>query len=122
MSLKDSLGSPRFIRKLNLTFTIVWFTLIIPTLTVWTHSVLWVAILSIWANVISHYTAWVAARVEVRAQDLQEKDRRREEAMASMVSRLERQNLELLEWSQVIYFEQVMEREGLYDEQRRDKE
>lgn len=69
--IRHVVGSPKFIRTANGYLVLFWVTLVIPTLLLWSKSVLWVALLSIWANVISHYTAWLAARVEVRAEDLQ---------------------------------------------------
>lgn len=64
----DWLNKPVTIRRFNFWFVIVWLALVIPTVVFWRASVLWVAILSIWANVISHYTAYLAARVEVREE------------------------------------------------------
>jgi hypothetical protein len=46
----------------------IWVLLIIPTLIWWKDSILWVALMSVWANVISHGTAWQAARAEVAAK------------------------------------------------------
>jgi hypothetical protein len=45
--------------------TIVWILRIIPTVAWWTESVLWIGLMSIWANVVSHFTAWIAARAEL---------------------------------------------------------
>lgn len=70
--LLDSLNRPRVIRTINLWATIFWVALIAPTLLYWRESILWVALLSIWANVVSHYTAYLAARVEVREEDIEE--------------------------------------------------
>lgn len=52
--------------------TILWILLIIPTLLWWKDSILWVALMSIWANVASHAAAWQAADTEVG----QENDRK----------------------------------------------
>lgn len=43
--------------------------LIIPTMIWWKDSILWVALMSVWANVVSHGTAWQAARAEVAAKE-----------------------------------------------------
>lgn len=69
--LLAALNRPRVIRTINFWFTVFWLGLIAPTLIWWRDSVLWVAILSIWANVISHYTAYLSARVEVREEDIE---------------------------------------------------
>ncbi len=59
------------IRTVNFWATIFWLVLVLPTILIWSQSILWVALLSIWANVISHYTAYLAARVEVREADIE---------------------------------------------------
>ena len=64
-------GSPKFIRTINGWFVILWLILAVPTFVWWNKSILWVLVLSLWANIISHYTAWIAARTEVRAEDIQ---------------------------------------------------
>lgn len=64
-------GTPINIRRVNGWATVAWFAVGIPLSVIWSQSILWVALISIWANVISHYTAWVAARVEVRAQHVE---------------------------------------------------
>jgi len=96
-------AAPKFIRRMNFWATIIWLALIYPTIVVWNKSILWVGFLSVWANFISHYTAWVAARVEVRAQALQEADRDRIEHTENITERMERQNLELLLWMEALY-------------------
>lgn len=47
----------------------VWVLLIVPTVIFWKDSILWVAMMSVWANVISHGTAWQAARAEKAANE-----------------------------------------------------
>jgi len=49
-----------------------WLALVMPTVLVWHSSILWVALLSIWANVISHFTAYIAARVDVRTENIED--------------------------------------------------
>lgn len=62
----------------NLYLTILWLLLIFPTLLWWKDSILWVALMSIWANVASHFAAYIAARFEEQQQqghNLTEADR-----------------------------------------------
>jgi hypothetical protein len=54
--------------KLHATLTVVWVFLIAPTLLWWRDSVLWVALMSLWANIAAHWSAWQGARAE-RAND-----------------------------------------------------
>ncbi|MEV0151547.1 MULTISPECIES: hypothetical protein [unclassified Nonomuraea] len=56
--------SPSAWRTFHLVMTAVWATLLIPTMIWWRDSVLWVAVMSIWANVVGHWSAYQAARAE----------------------------------------------------------
>lgn len=47
--------------------TLVWIALIVPTLLWWRTSVLWVALMSLWANIASHWSAAQGARAELAA-------------------------------------------------------
>lgn len=42
----------------------VWISLLIPTLVWWSESVLWVAFMSLYANIGMHYTSYQSARTE----------------------------------------------------------
>ena len=44
--------------------TIVWCVLVIPTMTVWRDSIPWVSFMSIYAIIISHYTAYKASKTD----------------------------------------------------------
>jgi hypothetical protein len=60
-------GSPVFMRRINGWLTIFWIVMIpVSILTGWISSVAYVAALSLWALVSGHWSAWQAARVEVR--------------------------------------------------------
>jgi hypothetical protein len=54
----------RHLRRFHAVATIVWLALIIPSLLWWKHSILWVILLSVWANAASHFAAWQGARAE----------------------------------------------------------
>jgi hypothetical protein len=56
--------TPQQLRKSNLILTYVWIMLILPTLLWWKDSILWVALMSIWANVVGHFSAYIASRAE----------------------------------------------------------
>lgn len=53
--------------RLHFWLTLAWIALLIPTILWWRSSILWVLIMSIWANASTHWSAWQAARAE-RAQ------------------------------------------------------
>jgi hypothetical protein len=58
------LHDPQKLRRFHATATVIWLLLIVPTLIFWSQSVLWVALMSIWANVAGHWSAWQATRAE----------------------------------------------------------
>lgn len=41
---------------------------VVPTLLWWRESILWIAFMSLWANVVGHWSAYQAARAEEAAQ------------------------------------------------------
>ena len=50
--------------RLHLLLTFSWVLLIIPTLVWWKDSITWVALMSLWANIAAHWSAYQASRVE----------------------------------------------------------
>jgi hypothetical protein len=74
MSLVKSLwasiqGDPRFMRRVNGWLTIFWIAMIpVSAALGWLHSVTYVSALSLWALVSGHWSAWQAARVEVKQE------------------------------------------------------
>jgi hypothetical protein len=53
-----------FLRHRHLIMAAIWVVLIVPTVAWWSDSVLWVAFLSIYANVASEIAAHHALRAE----------------------------------------------------------
>jgi hypothetical protein len=71
-------GDPVFMRKVNGWLTILWLAMIpLALATGWVKSVVFVSALSLWALVAGHWSAWQAARVEVRQEE--EADKREQE-------------------------------------------
>ena len=63
-------GDPVFMRRVNGWFTVFWLVMIpVSLVTGWISSVTYVAALSLWALVSGHWSAWQAARVEVRQEE-----------------------------------------------------
>jgi hypothetical protein len=69
MSLHDRLADPRTWRHVHAALTACWFLAIIPTLLWWSESVLWVALMSCWANAAAHFAAWQGSRAEAEQQN-----------------------------------------------------
>jgi hypothetical protein len=55
------------LRLIHALLTIVWILLVVPTMVWWRQSIFWVSLMSIYAIIVSHWTAWQAARAEVAA-------------------------------------------------------
>lgn len=55
--------------KFHAVLTPVWFLLIIPTVLFWSESVLWVGLISCYANAVGHFSAWQASRAERESDD-----------------------------------------------------
>jgi ABC-type transport system involved in cytochrome bd biosynthesis fused ATPase/permease subunit len=53
--------------RLHLILTLLWALLVIPTLLWWRESVFWVALMSLYANFGTHWSAYQAARAEATA-------------------------------------------------------
>lgn len=54
----------RYLRRFHAAMTVLWLVLAAPSLIWWKNSILWVILLSVWANVASHFGAWQGARAE----------------------------------------------------------
>jgi hypothetical protein len=60
---------PVVMRRVNGWLTVLWIVMIpVSVITGWISSVTYVAALSLWALVSGHWSAWQAARVEVRQE------------------------------------------------------
>ena len=53
----------------NMVMTLVWGLALIPTLLWLKDSILWVAFMSLYANIVGHFSAWVAARAEKSSEE-----------------------------------------------------
>jgi hypothetical protein len=63
-------------RSLNGWLTIFWILMIpVSILTGWINSVTYVAALSLWALVSGHWSAWQAARVEVKQEKVEDDEK-----------------------------------------------
>jgi hypothetical protein len=65
-------GDPVFMRRVNGWLTLFWIAMIPVSIAFgWLDSVRYVSALSIWALVSGHWSAWQAARVEVKQDEQQ---------------------------------------------------
>lgn len=60
---------PRIHTWFNAVAIIVWLLLGIPTFMYWRESLIWIVLMSWYAIVVSHLSAFIAARAEVKADE-----------------------------------------------------
>jgi hypothetical protein len=64
VKLPELLEKPEKLRHVHAVATVAWFVAVVPTVVWWKDSVLWVALMSCWANAAAHFSAWQGARSE----------------------------------------------------------
>jgi hypothetical protein len=63
----DAVKAPVSAQRFHLVATLAWCLLVVPTLLWWRQSILWVAFMSLYANMVGHWSAYQAARAESNA-------------------------------------------------------
>lgn len=61
--------TPVFIKRCHLVAGVMWVGLAIPSLIWWKDSVLWVILISIYANIVGHLSGYSAARADQAAEE-----------------------------------------------------
>lgn len=61
--------TPVFIKRCHLVAAVMWVGLAIPSLIWWKDSVLWVILISIYANIVWHLSGYSAARADQAAEE-----------------------------------------------------
>ena len=61
--------TPVFIKRCHLVAAVMWVGLAIPSLIWWKDSVLWVILISIYANIDGHLSGYSAARADQAAEE-----------------------------------------------------
>jgi hypothetical protein len=54
--------------RIHATLTITWCSLVVPTLLWWRQSILWVAFMSLYANIVGHWSSWEGARAAEKVE------------------------------------------------------
>lgn len=63
-------GRPEFLKRFHGWSTMVWALLIpLTTFTDLKTSITWIAMMSVWANFVGHFSSWQATRVEVKQDE-----------------------------------------------------
>lgn len=58
--------TPVFIKRCHLVAAVMWVGLAIPSLIWWKDSVLWVILISIYANIVGHLSGEIKAKLDPR--------------------------------------------------------
>lgn len=58
----------RHLRHFHAIATLIWLSLVVPTVLWWSESILWVGLMSAWANAAGHFAAWQSTRAEEAAE------------------------------------------------------
>ena len=61
--------TPALIKRCHLVAAVMWVILAIPSLIWWKNSVLWVILISIYANIVGHLSGYSAARADQSAEE-----------------------------------------------------
>ncbi|EPJ8156023.1 hypothetical protein [Klebsiella pneumoniae] len=61
--------TPVFIKRCHLVAAVMWVGLALPSLIWWKDSVLWVILISIYANIVGHLSGYSAARADQAAEE-----------------------------------------------------
>lgn len=56
-------------RRFHQVMMCVWVALLIPTIVVWSESILWLAFMSLYANFVGHWSAYQGARAEASSSE-----------------------------------------------------
>lgn len=64
--------TPALIKRCHLVAAVMWVILAIPSLIWWKNSVLWVILISIYANIVGHLSGYSAARSDQAAEENEE--------------------------------------------------
>lgn len=64
----NPLKNPVLLKRFHAAATVFWLVAAVPTVVWLKDSILWVALMSVWANVAGHWSAWQGVRAEEEAK------------------------------------------------------
>jgi hypothetical protein len=68
-NVRVHLNDPKFTTQFHKWATIVWIVLLIPSVLWWSEAIMWVVLMSVWANIAGHWSAYQASRAEEKQDD-----------------------------------------------------
>lgn len=67
--VRNLLHDPVFTTEFHKWATIVWIVLLIPSVLWWNQAIIWVVLMSVWANIAGHWSAYQASRAELKQDE-----------------------------------------------------
>lgn len=67
--IRNKLHDPVFTTDFHKWATIVWILLLIPSVLFWSEAIMWVVLMSVWANIAGHWSAYQASRAELKQDE-----------------------------------------------------
>lgn len=61
--------SPHALRRFHAIATIAWLILLVPSVTIWRESLVWVVLMSAYACVMGHFSSWHGVRAEEKVDE-----------------------------------------------------
>lgn len=68
-TVRDRLHDPKFTTQFHKWATLVWVLLLFPSIFLWSEAILWVVLMSVWANIAGHWSAYQASRSEEKQDE-----------------------------------------------------
>lgn len=65
--------------RIHAILTLLWVCLILPTIIWWHSSILWVALMSVYAVISTHWSAWEAAKAKEAAEATEKRTTQRKD-------------------------------------------
>ena len=65
-AVKRRIDNPGLLRAFHGWATLLWVVVGVPITIIHPDSIFWVAMMSVWSNVVGHWGAWQAARAEAK--------------------------------------------------------
>jgi len=66
--VQNPFGSVTFAHRFHATATVAWMALAVPSVLLWQHSIPWVVFMSVWANVVGHWSSYQATSSQLEAR------------------------------------------------------
>lgn len=61
-------ASASFAHRFHAVATLAWMGLAVPSVLLWSHSIPWIVFMSVWANVVGHWSSYQATKAQLEAR------------------------------------------------------